>query len=180
MQTVTGDCLHTLRYNCEGIAESLSCCLGNGIITLADFDGMKFVVWNKPSGGCVTSLSISGDFEDLVDYTLPGKCVAVDDLLIVALYGHAENYFNAYNQKGELLVNIHDMDGISCVCCHGNKYVIQGPGELHDCLNCIIFKVVSRNSHQMCITECTGMLEGIDDTKMLQSQGSRLTIYHYW
>ncbi|XP_071801106.1 uncharacterized protein [Asterias amurensis] len=177
---VTGDCLHTLRYNCEGIAESLSCCHGNGNIALADFDGMKFIVWNIQTGECVTSVSISGDFEDLVDYTLPGKCEAVEDLLVVSLYGHAENYFNVYNHKGGLLMNLHDLDGMSSVCCHGDKYIIQWAGGPRDVELCRIFRVVSGSSNEINNVECTGMLEGIDDTKMVLSPDSKLTINHYW
>ncbi|XP_071801163.1 uncharacterized protein [Asterias amurensis] len=178
---VTGDCLlQPLIYNCEGIAESLSCCLGNGIIALADFDGLKFIIWNRQTGECVTSVSISGDFEDLVDYTLSGKCEAVEDLLVVCLYGHAENYFNVYNHKGELLINLHDEVGMGSVCSHGDKFIIQAQGDSDDFENCIIFKAVSGSSKQMCIVECKGTPEGVDDTKMVVSTFSVLNIYHFW
>ncbi|XP_071801212.1 uncharacterized protein [Asterias amurensis] len=179
---VTGDCLlQPLRYNCEGISKSLSCCLGNSIIALADFDGMMFFVWNKQSGECVTSVSILKDYKCQVG--LPGTCEAVDDLTVVYLQSRSGRYFNLYNHKGELLKNQYDKTQCYwkqpiCICCYRKTFLVQG---LHGCEMCGIYKTVSRNSQQICqSTPKRFRLEASDDTKMITSLGSRLTIFHYW
>ncbi len=176
---VTGDCLHTLRYNCKGIANSLACSLGNGIVALADSVGMKFVVWNKQSGECVTSVSIANDFGALVKYGLPGKCEAIDDLLIVSLYCRPNNKSNVYNKKGELLMTLQEWNPMG-LCCHGNKVVVQAETELRSSKSCSIYKAVSGSIKQMCIADCTYVLQGINDTKMVLEGETGLIIYHYW
>ncbi|XP_033635629.1 F-box/WD repeat-containing protein 7-like [Asterias rubens] len=174
---VTGDCIHTLRYNSEGIAERLSCCLGSSIIALADIDDMKLIIWNKKSGENVTSVSISGDFEGS-----PSKCEAVEDLLVMCL---AETYFLVYDKTGKLLKTVYDEEGLRSICCYGDKFIDQLRADCtDDCVDiCRIFRVVSGSMNEMgaIVGELIDMIEGVDDTKMVVSSAdSVLDIYHFW